>query len=297
VEPSGRPVGTKIGKLLHAEQNLPYAYIRNFMRYRTLILLWLVSDIALFVAAFCLAYFLRVGWIFSSDFPFEHFLTSVLIVAPIWLLVLATTRTFSLTRSQSTMRNAAYITYSALVGVSLFTLAYYFNYEQFFSRILLIMAFVLSAAGVWAWHIAYSILMRNILRSDPAEFPTLIVGVTRESARLIRKLNESHHPLMPVAILDGKGTKETEIEGVPVRGKLNKLEDILESERITHLIQCSDLEQSLNLLSACRQRGCTYLLLPSVLGIVERDERVDTLEGQPVTIVSPKEHWWTWFFR
>ena len=267
------------------------------MRYRSLMILWLVTDLLLFVGVYTLAYFLRVGWIFSSDFPFEQFLYATAIVSPVWLLVLATTRTFALTRSQATLRNAAYITYSALVGVSLFTLVYYFQFEQFFSRMLLTLAFVFSSVAVWVWHMLYSAAMRRILRQDPAVFPTLIIGATRESKRLIERLNASRHPLKPVAILDGRGAKEEEIHGVPVRGKLNKLEDIFEQEHITHLIQCSDLEQSLNLLSACRKRGCTYLLLPSVLGIVERDERVDTLEGQPVTIVSPKEHWWTWFFR
>lgn len=267
------------------------------MRYRALIIGWLLSDMAVFAATYALAYFLRVGWIFSSDFPFGNFMKTVAMVAPAWLLVLATTRTFALTRAQGTLRNAAYISYTALVGVALFTLAYYFTYEQFFSRMLLVFAAVLSAATVWAWHLLYSACMRRILRRNPAVFPTLVVGVTRESRSLIEALNKSHHPLKPVAVLDGRGVKEEAIHGVPVRGKLNKLEEVLERERITHLIQCSDLEQSLNLLSACRQRGCTYLLLPSVLGIVERDERVDTLEGQPVTIVSPKEHWWTWFFR
>jgi hypothetical protein len=47
------------------------------------------------------------------------------------------------------------------------------------------------------------------------------------------------------------------------------------------------LEQSLNLLSACRRRGITYILLPSVLGIVERDERIESLEGYAVTMVQP----------
>lgn len=267
------------------------------MRYRLLVLLWLITDLLLFVGSYALAYFLRVGFILSSDFPFHQFFYAACVTAPVWLVVLATTRTFALTRSQATVRNGAYIGYTALVGVALFTLVYYFRFETFFSRMLLGMAFVLSASVVWLWHIAYAAMMRRLLRRDPPAFPTLIVGVTRESKRLIEKLNAGKHPLKPVAVLDGRGTSETEIDGVPVRGKLNKLEDILEQEHITHLIQCSDLEQSLNLLSACRQRGCTYLLLPSVLGIVERDERVDTLEGQPVTIVSPKEGWWTWFFR
>jgi len=75
------------------------------------------------------------------------------------------------------------------------------------------------------------------------------------------------------------------------------LEHVLEEDRITHLIQCSNLEQSLNLLSACRQQGITYIVLPSVFGIVERDERVDRLEGQPVTTVSPKGPWWEWLFQ
>jgi hypothetical protein len=39
------------------------------------------------------------------------------------------------------------------------------------------------------------------------------------------------------------------------------------------------------------------MLLPSVLGIVERDEKVESLEGQPVTMVGPKESKLMWFFK
>jgi FlaA1/EpsC-like NDP-sugar epimerase len=136
-----------------------------------------------------------------------------------------------------------------------------------------------------------------ILWRHPPSFPTLIIGATRESASLIEQLNRHRSPLTPVAILDGHGTKEQELHGVPVRGKLDRLEEIIERERITHLIQCSDLEQSLNLLSACRRRSVTYMLLPSVLGIVERDERVESLEGHPITVVDPREKRGFWFFQ
>jgi FlaA1/EpsC-like NDP-sugar epimerase len=161
---------------------------------------------------------------------------------------------------------------------------------------LLLYALVISTVAIWIWHLLYSKFQRMMLRKDPPVFPTLIVGVTRESRELIAKLNKGLNPLKPVAVLDGKGCKDSEIDGVPVRGKLNKLEDVL-GEGITHLIQCSDLEQSLNLLSACRQKKITYMLLPSVLGIVERDEKVESLEGQPVTMVGPKENALMWFFK
>lgn len=266
------------------------------MRYHILLTLWLATDLCVFIAAYALAYFLRVGFIFSTDFPFQPYVQVAALSAPLWLIVLITTRTFSLTRSQSTVRNLAYITYSCVVGAALFALSYYFLFGLFFSRKLIIYALILSTVIVWLWHILFSGIQRRLLRLDPPMFPTLIVGVTRESRELIRKLNSGINPLKPVAVLDGKGCKDSEIDGVPVRGKLNKLDEVLH-EGITHLIQANDLEQSLNLLSACRQKKITYMLLPSVLGIVEKDEKIETLEGQPVTMVGPRGGVLGWFFR
>lgn len=266
------------------------------MRYRLLLLVWLLTDLCVFVASYALAYFLRVGFIFSTDFPFKPYITVVALVAPLWLVVLMTTRTFALTRSQSTVRNLAYIAYSATVGTALFALGYYFLYGLFFSRTLVLFALLLSTVAVWIWHVVYSAFQRRMLRKNPPVFPTLVVGVTRESRQLIAKLNQASSPLKPVAVLDGKGCKDSDIHGVPVRGKLNKLEEVL-NEGITHLIQANNLEQSLNLLSACRQKKITYMLLPSVMGIVEKDEKIETLEGQPVTMVSPKENPLMWFFK
>ena len=178
--------------------------------------------------------------------------------------------------------------YAAVVGVAFFTLIYYFEYTQFFSRALLIVALVLQAGILWLWHIMFDAFRRSMLRKNPPTFPTLIVGVTRETHALIQHLQKRKSALFPVAILENKGIKDKDIEGVPVLGKLNKLEDVLATKHITHLIQCSDLEQSINLLSACRARGITYMLLPSVLGMVERDEQIESLEGWPVTVVHPK---------
>ncbi|MDP7069510.1 MAG: hypothetical protein QF815_03200, partial [Candidatus Peribacteraceae bacterium] len=214
------------------------------MRYQLLLLGWLASDIIVFIGSYALAYFLKVGWIFSTDFPFDSYITVVTLVAPMWLLVLITTRTFSLTRSQRDIRNIAYIIYTAAMGTALFALGYYFLYGLFFSRKLLLYALVISAVATWIWHLIYQVFQRSMLRRNPPVFPTLIVGATRESRELIARLNKGRNPLKPVAVLDGRGCKDTEIDGVPVRGKLNKLEDVL-SEGITHLIQCSDLEQSL----------------------------------------------------
>lgn len=266
------------------------------MRRPVLLLFWLASDYALFLASYAAAYFLRVGWIFSSDLPFRQYMAAVALSGIPWLFVLMTTRTFGLTRNQRTPRSAAYIAYACVMGVAIVSLAYFFLFQGIFSRMLILLAAVVSVAVTYVWHVVFENIMRSVLRSGSPAFPTLIVGVTRETRKLLALLRDRRSALMPVAILDASGVKDKEIEGVPVAGKLDKLEQALERHGITHVIQCSDLEQSMNLLSACRARGLTYMLLPSVLGIVERDERVESLEGKSVTVVSPPRGPLRWFF-
>lgn len=267
------------------------------MRRNVLLIIWLLTDLAVFLKSYALAYFVRVGWIFSSDFPFDRFIMVVALVAPVWLAMLIGTRTFALMRKQLSVRTFAYIVFAGVVGASLFSLTYFFLFGEFFSRSLLLIALVLSIAATFIWHLIFGLISRRLMRRGAPQFPTLIVGATREAAALIKSMQQNESPLMPVAILDGRGAKESQIEGVPVLGKLNKLEDVLTQKKITHLIQCSDLEQSINLLSACRQHKIEYIILPSVFGMVEGDERVEFLEGQQVTAVRPPQSPLHWFFR
>lgn len=258
--------------------------------------LWLLTDLLVFIGSYVFAYFLRVDWIISTDFPLDQFILITLIIAPLWMLMLLLTRTFALLRRHRSLAVALRMIYAGSMALSFFVLAYYFVFGLFFSRLLLIYAFVLSTALPWFWHIGFDRWRRRILRNDPVAYPTLIIGATREAEQLIALLQRERSPLTPVAILDGRGSSAKELSGVKVEGKLNKLEETLEKYRITHLIQCSDIEQSLNLLGACRNRRITYLLLPSMLGIVEKDERIESLEGRQVTTVHPKGGIEEWLF-
>ncbi len=266
------------------------------MRRHFLLGFWIVTDVILFLASYALAYFTRVGWYFSSTFPFDQYMLVALMVVPVWLAILVSTRTFALMRNQMSLRAFSYVLYGNTVALALFTLAYFFLYGLFFSRLLLVEAFLFSTLILWAWHVLMDSVRRNALRRSPPAFPTLVIGATREAASVIKMLQSGKSPLVPVGILDSTGSKEKHLHDVPVIGKLDKLEKTLNEKGITHLIQTSDLEHTINLLSACRKKGITYILLPSVLGIVERDERVELLEGRPVTVVRPKESALKWFF-
>lgn len=254
---------------------------------RTLLLTaWLLTDIVLFVGAYVCAYFLRVGFILSTDFPLNRYVQAVLIISPVWVATMIGLGIFRLTRVQSSRRNVLHLLFACIMGLALFTLGYYFLFGQFFSRLLLVYAGALSFVLTAIWHLSFDQWQRRILRKDPPAYPVLIIGTNREAERFIRLLNDKQSPLKPIGVLDSQGSPMKEVAGVSVLGKLNILEDVIKAKKPTHLVQCSNLEHSINLLATCKNHRMTYILLPSVLGIVGQQEQSMNIEGQALITVE-----------
>ena len=267
------------------------------MRRLILTLLWLLTDALVFIGSYSLAYFVKVGWIFSSDLPFQTYISAVLMTVPGWLFVMITMRNYGLSRVQRSPRNFLYIAYACAIGMAGFTLAFYFLKATLFSRLLLLIAGVLSSIAIFFWHIVFDRIQRVALRAGSPTYPLLVIGTNKEAQNLVEKLQKAKSPITPVAILDGRGSSMSAIAGVPVLGKLNKLEEVIKEKKITHLVQCDQLEHSINLLSLCREHGITYMLLPFVLGVIEDHVPMEALEGKQVVTVEPRSRPFEWFFR
>ena len=260
------------------------------MRRTFLLCLWILTDAILYISAYVIAYILRVGFILSTNFPLDLYLQTVTLVTPAWLCILMEMGVFRLLRVQSDTRNILYLLFSAVMGSALFTLAYYFLHDRFFSRLLLIEAGVLSFFLPLIWHLAFDQWQRRILRKDPAAYPVLIIGTNRDAEGLIRRLNDRQSPLKPIGVMDANGSSKKEIAGVPFLGKFNVLEATIKKLKPAYLVQCSNLEHTMNLLSLCRNEGITYMLMPSVLGVMGSSEEFVNLEGVSLVQVHERRH-------
>lgn len=258
---------------------------------------WLFTDALVFAAAYAFAYFMKVGWILSTDLPFATFLSATLLTIPGWLFVMITMRNYGLSRIQRSTRNFLYIAYACMIGMAGFTLVFYFLKQTLFSRLLLLMGGLFSTIAVFLWHIVFDRIQRTLLRIGYPAYPLLIIGTSREAKRLVEKLQRAKSPFTPVAILDGRGSGVRDVAGIPVLGKLDKLEKVIQEKGITHLVQCDQIEHSINLLSLCREHGITYMLLPFVLGVIEDKVPTEALEGQQVVAIEPRTRPFEWFFR
>ncbi len=257
------------------------------MRRTFLLVCWVIADYVLFVGAYTLGYLAKVQTFTWAPFPIGSYLRTVVIIAPFWLLVLVSLRVFTLTRIQQSRKNILHILFACAMGVSFFTLAFYFlNDKSPVSRLLLVYVGTFSFLLTTLWHTVFDVWQRKVLRKDPPAYPLLLIGINRDTERIIKLLNDRESVFKPVAILDSRGTSAKEIAGVPVLGRLHKLEETIREKRITHLMQCAEIEHTINLLSVCRAHKLTYLLLPSVLGIVGVNEKNEQIEGQSVIMVG-----------
>ena len=114
--------------------------------------LQIAVDGILIFSAFALAYFLRVGFFFSTDFPFGKYIIISAISTPITLFFMFFARAYKLNQQIMSNRHMQRIAFVAIENVSVFMVLYYFTYHNFFSRMILVYIFLLTFAFIYFWH-------------------------------------------------------------------------------------------------------------------------------------------------
>ncbi|MBU0727485.1 hypothetical protein KKA95_02265 [Patescibacteria group bacterium] len=255
-------------------------------------LIQIFVDAILILGAFALAYFLRIGFYFSSDFPFDQFFIVALITMPITLLFMFFIRAYKLNQQIISLRHIQRLTFVALENVFVFMILYYFTYREFFSRLILIYAFVLTLTLTYTWHVLFRWILQKASQREIGIYRTLIIGGNRPAHEIIKILitNKSH--IKPVAVIDPHGTSKGVIHGIPVVGKMNVFEKTIADHDIDIILQADNIEQSLNIINYALQNNIKYIMPPELLGIFQGNQTLEEVEGLPFLKVHKDKKWW-----
>jgi FlaA1/EpsC-like NDP-sugar epimerase len=245
-------------------------------------LIALLVDYALILGSFVLAYFIRVGFIFSSDFSFGPYFSVAALTSIAWILFLILFRVYRLQGRWKRWQHYCTLYAGNLAGVAVFGLLFFSFNKEFFSRLLLVYTYFLACGLLTVSHLIFEQIQCRLVDIGKGVIRVLVLGSNRSAEATIRMLLSQKSHFVPVAVLDGYGASVSDICDVPVLGKLNKLEQTVEEELIDHIIQVDNLEQTLNVINFCHQRNIGYSLSPSLLGVYHDNIRIDTLEGKPI---------------
>lgn len=245
-------------------------------------------DFGLVLGAFVLAYFVRVKFVFSTDFPFGQYFPVAIVVSVLTVVFAFLIKTYRDDQKVLSVHHFLRTGFSSILQVALFAIIFYFFYQSLFSRLMLVYIAVFSLVLVYGGHVVFDKSVRFLhSKGKGGVVRTLLIGTNREAQKIVRLLQEQRSQNYIVAILDGYGSSLKEIEGIPVKGKLNKLEEVVKADKIEQIIQVDNLEQAMNLLNFAKQNGLKYVLTPSTLGAYHQDlESVNLGDEYPVLRVA-----------
>ena len=233
-------------------------------------ILQLLVDLCLVVASFALAYFCRLSvglivewkstWI-HSDYPIGDFYWNACVVAIFIFFVFVYQGRYSIDKPYKTIINNFVV---SLLASTFFILIYFYNREVFFSRLIPVYAFWFNFVLLSLNHYLFKRIFSSSSFKQKHWIKTLIIGANQTAEDLVASLQSQGLIRNIVWVIDAYWTKKTEILWVPILGKMNKFEKVIESYWVEEILQADNLEQALNIVNFCENRGISYFLSPSL---------------------------------
>lgn len=226
----------------------------------------MIIDIGIILFIFSLSYYLRLGTFSHGAFAYAPFFHMSLLITPIWWGLLLFSGRYSL-KEQSFWQHAKHVLFASLSASLLFPLLFYFKNELFFSRGIMVLVFVLGTVFLCGVSYLMIIFSRWKASRNIGISRMLVIGAGKSAQKIIHHLLDNNSLHKPVAIITPYGSKQKEIEGVPIFGKLDALERVFLEQKIDEVFLCEAVEHSENLASFCRNKGVVLRTSLETLGV------------------------------
>lgn len=246
----------------------------------------MIIDFFLIYAANLTAYFLRVGFIFSSDFPFYLFASLAFLSSSAWIGFLIFTKYYRIPprSGQREWYDISLMIVGGAISVGFLIVSYFFPREILFSRLIGVYVFLFGCLFLLISRWVFLWILEQRKKNEKKVYRTLIIGANRVAEKIIEAIQtDKYAPYKIIGVIDPYGMTK-EIKNSTVLGKLDKLEIICEKENITCLIQCDAFEHTLNLISLCDEKNIKFQFDPALRGIFEKNLRIREVAG--VTMIS-----------
>ena len=238
-------------------------------------------DFVLLLFIFCLVYFWRVDWVFSTDLVFQTFFLFSFLGCGLWIGFLMVLKYYRIPprSGKRFIFDLGLMGGGGIIANSFMIVVYFFTRAELFSRWISVFCFFFGVLLLFWTRIIFLSFLRRAKRKEMGCYRTLIIGGNRIGERLVQSIGRNKYSLHKiVGVIDPYGVYKN-FQGARVFGKLNKLETVCDEENITALIQCDAFEHAINLIALCEERGMSYEFDPALRGVFEDSLRVRETSG------------------
>lgn len=273
--------------------------LKDWIRLR---IIQIIIDALGIYGAFLAAYFLRVGILFSSDFPLSLFAGLSALATFTWIIFLIFTKYYRIPprSKEREWYDIALIFVGGIIAIGFLIVTYFFPREILFSRMIGLYSFFFGCSFLLCSQSIVRYLLARRKKIEKNVYHTLIIGANRIAEQFIEAIQtDPYAPHKVIGVIDPYGITKS-LKNAPILGKLNKLEEVCAQHHVTSIIQCDAFEHTLSCISFCEEHNIKFQFDPALRGIFEKNLRIREVAG--VTTISfvkrdYEQRHKQWFYR
>jgi hypothetical protein len=240
-------------------------------------------DLLIMTFSLAMAIFMR----FRPEFPWQGFVAVHVIYSLIWLTSLAAHGVYRQSRLSGSKAAGAIV-----LGWLINTAITYFAKSIAFSRAVVFYAGALNLLLVPVWRIAIKSLAfthwaerTHLLQESLFGIRSILVGDADSLARVIKRLQRANLKQHLVGIVLSSGNiDELVVEGIPVLGYFDDLNEILLREKINQVlfaVHRLSYNRIFNLIAQSRRRPVEFKLIPNDMDVLIGKSSIDEIDEIP----------------
>ena len=240
-------------------------------------------DVVAIILGFYIAYYYRIQADYTYVWSINEYLKFVLYTIPAWILLFSWMGLYSTKNSQVGLLGFSHILSSVSVGITLVIVWIFLSKTEFFSRLIVIYAWVGITFFVYIFRAILKQLYYYFLKKGKGLKNVLIVGKNENSVKLARIFqNNYRYGFRVEKIIDSNA--------------VSKIEEIIEKYQIDEVIITDEKlpeKDALRILDYCQIVGINFKMSPTLLKAKITALEFDIIESIPLLDLkrTPLDGW------
>lgn len=249
-------------------------------------------DIAMIIAAFILAYYLRIRWEIMpafSDIGLREYLRYCAYLLPAWVALIALNGLYYIKPARSFFREVYRIVNASSTAMIFLVVAIFLTKTMFFSRLILVFTWALSIITVIFGRIVVHAVQNYLLRYGIGRKNVVLVGDNNTSANIVSQLSSSHnlyYKICGVLNGDSKNSKH----GLKILGSIDEVGSKIKQYLIDEIV-VTDIGLSksklLEIIQVCSDNKVVFKYIPDIFSLMTLNISSETIGSMPVMELRP----------
>lgn len=253
-------------------------------------------DILMIVLAFIAAYFSRTQAEVIYIWPFNEYMRFVFIITPFWILIFALAGLYKSRKNVIFSQESASVLLAVSSGIMLVVAWIFLSRIEFFSRLVVIYAWVYAMLFVLAGRIIIRLIQNFLYRFGVGVHRLAILG-EGEAGDLIIKEIQSNKNLnyKVVGIIKARDISDGK-ENSKILGTVSELSEIIKNRRINDVILADSSmpeKQVVNIINICHDKNVIFKQIPNLFQMQTANVHIASLATVPIIefLITPLEGW------